>query len=75
MTHWTSATAALSSVCKAGNATLTTVLSMNAILEPRIVAASTQRCAVFAQGDAPDAIERMDASTHGSWIAMATDRS
>jgi len=44
---------------------------MKAMLEPRIVAASTQRCAVLAQGDVAGAAERMDASTQGSWIAMA----
>jgi hypothetical protein len=52
---------------------LTTVLSINAMLEPRIVARSTHRCAALTHGDAPGAPERMDASTHGSWIAVAME--
>src|SRR6185436_10225222 len=43
MTHCTSVTVALRLLCKAGNATLTTVPSMKAMLDPRIVAASVQR--------------------------------
>src|ERR1700759_1379946 len=42
-THCTSSTVACSPDCSAGKATLTTVLSMNAMLEPRTVAASTHR--------------------------------
>jgi hypothetical protein len=41
-THWTSLSVACRDACIAGNATFTTVPSMNAMLEPRIVAASTQ---------------------------------
>src|SRR5579863_2690159 len=40
-THCTSTTVALKLACIAGRATFTTVLSMNAMLEPRIVAART----------------------------------
>src|SRR5436190_15542751 len=43
MTHCKSAAVALRLVCRAGNATLTTVPSMKAMLEARIVAASTPR--------------------------------
>jgi pyrimidine deaminase RibD-like protein len=45
---------------------------MNAMLEPRIVAASTQRWAVLGHGEA-DAIERMEASAQGSWITVAME--
>jgi hypothetical protein len=41
---------ACSSFCSAGRATLTTVPSMNARLEARIVAASTHGAAAGAQG-------------------------
>jgi hypothetical protein len=41
------------------------VPSMNAMLEPRIVATSTQGSAVLRQGDT-DALERMEASAQGS---------
>src|ERR1700757_3734087 len=56
--------------CRAGRATLTTVLSMNAMLEPRMVAASTHGLAFSAHGllEAPDWIT---ASSHGCRIILA----
>src|SRR6266536_3382399 len=42
-THCTSATEAWKAFCSAGSATLTTVPSINAMLDPRMVAASTMR--------------------------------
>ena len=51
-THCTSATDASMSACSAGSATLTTVPSMNTMLEPRIVTARTYGCDDFAHGDA-----------------------
>jgi hypothetical protein len=53
-------------LCSAGNATFTTVLSINAILEARVVATSTQRPAGFEQG-ARAGRERITVSSHGSW--------
>src|SRR4249920_1912689 len=43
MIHCAAETDAFRFDCRTGRATLTTVMSMNAMLEPRIVAASTQR--------------------------------
>ena len=43
MIHCASATLARSSLCSTGSTTLTTVPSMNVMLEPRIAAASTHR--------------------------------
>src|SRR6266545_3508730 len=57
-THWTWATVAPRFSWRAGRATLTAVPSMNAMLEPRMVAASTQ-------GAAPRP-ERITPSLHGS---------
>src|SRR4051812_35461695 len=42
-THWTSATLASRLDCNAGNATFTTVPSINTMLEPRMGAAGVQR--------------------------------
>jgi hypothetical protein len=51
--------------CNAGNATFMTVLSINAMLEARVVVTSTQRPARFEQGAAAGA-ERITLSSHGS---------
>src|SRR5438093_8343983 len=56
---------ALRFVWSAGNATLTTVPSMKAMLEARIVAASTQRPRDFEHGAAAGR-ERTTFSSHGS---------
>src|SRR6185295_5729323 len=63
-THWTSWTVAFRFACNAGSETLTTVPSMKAMLEPRIVAARTHGSARFMHGDeaAPDLITP---SSHG----------
>src|ERR1700704_4934409 len=53
MTHCASAKRAPNSFCSAGSATLTTVPSMNAMLEARMVAASTQGAAAGEHGTAP----------------------
>src|SRR5690349_4288116 len=52
-----------------GIATLTTVESMNAILDPRIVAARIQGCAASQQGAAVRP-ERIAASSQGAFIAV-----
>ena len=65
MTHCTSTIVAFRFACSAGNATFTTVPSMNAMLEARVVAASTQRPARFEQGAAAGS-ERITLSSHGS---------
>src|SRR4030095_12882341 len=70
MTHCTCIIGAFRFVCSAGNATLTTVLSIKAILEARVVATSTQRPAVFEQG-APARWERIMLSSQGSWIDVS----
>src|SRR5258708_29030740 len=63
-THCTPTTVAWRLAWSAGKATLTTVLSINAMLDPRIVAASTQRpaCAVHGTPAFPD---RAAASSDG----------
>src|SRR5438477_2971250 len=65
MTHCTSTMVAFRFACSAGNATFTTVLSINAMLEARVVATSTQRPARFEQGAAVGA-ERITLWSHGS---------
>src|SRR5207248_10910696 len=70
-THCTSVTVALSALCNAGNATLTTVPSMKAMLEPRIVATSTQGPTALSHGDTGPP-ERMEPSAQGSRIALFT---
>src|SRR5258707_13173020 len=65
MTHCTSTAVALRFVCSAGSATFTTVPSMNAMLDARMVAARTQRPRVFSQGAVP-APERTTFSSQGS---------
>src|SRR5262249_28626840 len=62
----TSAAVALRLVCNAGNATFTTVPSINAMLDARMVAARIQRPRVFEQGAAarPD---RIMFSSQASW--------
>src|SRR5436305_9759792 len=67
MTHCTSTIVAFRFACSAGNATFTTVLSINAILEARVVATSTQRPAIFEHG-ALAKRERIMLSSQGSWI-------
>src|SRR4029077_15677281 len=77
MTHCTSTIVAFRFVCSAGNATLTTVLSIKAILEARVVATSTQRPAIFEKGALARG-ERITRSSQGSRIdanmMMASDR-
>src|SRR6266487_6584162 len=70
MTHCTSTIVAFRFVCSAGNATLTTVLSIKAILEARVVATSTQRPAIFEHG-ALAGRERITLSSHGSRIDVS----
>src|SRR5438874_12276826 len=65
MTHCTSTMVAFRFACSAGNATFTTVLSINAMLEARVVATRTQRPARFEQGAAVGA-ERITLSSQGS---------
>src|ERR671930_1500705 len=64
MTHWTSTTVAPSSCCSAGRATVTTVPSMKARLEPGTVVASTQGRAASAHGGEGRAA-RTTPSSHG----------
>src|SRR6266576_441386 len=66
-THCTSMTVALKLACRAGRATLTTVLSMNAMLLPRMVAARIHGSAFDAQGVSVDA-ERRTASSQGGFM-------
>src|SRR6266403_1831930 len=66
MTHCTSTIVAFRFVCSAGNATFTTVPSMKAMLDARVVAARTQCPANFEQGAAAGR-ERIMLSSHGSW--------
>jgi hypothetical protein len=70
MTHCASTIVAFKFVCIAGSATFTTVLSINAILEARVVATSTQRPARFEQG-ALARRERIRLSSQGSWIDVS----
>src|SRR5438046_9626244 len=70
MTHCTSTMVAFRFVCSAGNATFTTVLSIKAMLEARVVATSTQRPASFEQG-ALAKRERITLSLQGSWIDVS----
>src|SRR5207247_530426 len=65
MTHCTSTAVALRFVCSAGSATFTTVPSMNAMLDARMVAARTQRPRDFSHG-AVAAPERTTFSSQGS---------
>src|SRR5882762_5990016 len=62
MTHWTSTRLALSSRCSAGSATLTTVPSMNAMLEPRIVAARIHGVVSGSHGETQAAARMMPES-------------
>src|SRR6266567_6370436 len=65
MTHCTSTIVAFRFVCNAGNATFTTVPSMNAMLEATVVAASTQRPEDLGQG-AVAGRDRIMLSSQGS---------
>ena len=65
MTHCTSMIVAFRFACSAGNATFTTVPSMNAMLEARIVATSTQRALDFGHG-AVAGRDRITFSSQGS---------
>src|SRR5881392_2958842 len=67
MTHCTSTIVALRLACSAGNATFTTVPSINAMLDARVVAASTQRPEAFEHGAAAGR-ERIMLASQGSWI-------
>src|SRR5262249_42120996 len=75
-THCTSTTVALRFSCNAGIATLTTVPSINAMLEPRIVAARIHGASALVQGrtEGPD---KMEPSSQGCLNILAivrTDR-
>ena len=65
MTHCTSIAVALRFVCSAGNATFTTVPSMKAMLDARMVAAKIQRPCDFEHVDLAGAA-RITFSSHGS---------
>src|SRR5579862_797175 len=67
MIHWTPTTFAWRLVCSAGRATFTTVLSMNAMLEARMVAARIQGLACAVEG-APTIPNRIAASSHGGFM-------
>src|SRR5438128_10548948 len=70
MTHRRSAAVAYRSRCRAGSATFTTVPSMNARLDPRMVAARIQRPR-RAGTAAAHGWDRMTPSSHGG-LAMVT---
>src|SRR5436309_209435 len=72
-THCTSTTVAWNADCRAGKATFTTVLSMKAMLEPRMAAAIIQGPASGAHG-LPELPDRIKASSHGGFI-QAVDES
>jgi hypothetical protein len=65
MTHCTSTIVAFMSVCSAANATFTTVPSMKAMLDARIVTTSIQRLEDFGQG-AVAGCDRIMLSSQGS---------
>jgi hypothetical protein len=69
-THCTPSTLACSSRCSTGSATFTTVVSMNTMLDPRIVAASTH--GPEPSRHRPSArLPRMLSSSHGSFRTVA----
>src|SRR5713226_3067931 len=68
--HCTSVVVALSSLWMTGNATLTTVPSIKAMLDPRMVATSTHPPTFGAQGIASGA-ERITPSSHGDFTKLA----
>src|SRR5947209_15811584 len=69
-----SATVAPRAFCNAGKATLTTVPSMKAMLEPKIVAARIHRPTALLQG-AATSFERMNASSQGGLAILTIQRS
>src|SRR5260370_19159065 len=72
-THCTSATVAFRSVWSTGKATLTTVLSIKAILDPRMVSTSTHVPADCLAGreSFPDrGVERITPSSHGCFTTL-----
>ena len=71
-THWTSAIVACRRSAAPGSATLTTVPSMNAMLEPRIETTSTQRPAPNARASGFPA--RAAPSSHGNFRTLDTTR-
>ncbi len=66
MTHCTSTIVAFRFAWSEGNATFTTVLSMNAMLEASVVAANTQGPEDLGQG-AVAGRERIMLASQGSW--------
>src|SRR5262249_2710343 len=68
--HCAPATLAPSSLCNMGSAMLTTVPSMNVILEPRIAAASTQRPVALPQS-LTSGRERTTASSQGCRVSLS----
>src|ERR1700719_3867780 len=72
-THCTPTTVAWRLVWSAGRATLTTVLSIKAILEPRIVAARPQRPAVPAHGTSA-VTDRTTVSSHAGFMKAIAER-
>src|SRR5712671_6777204 len=72
-THCISKTVTWKVAWIAGRATFTTVLSMKAMLEPRIVATSIQVLALAAHGT-PASVVRFTTSSHGVLIKAMDDR-
>src|ERR1700730_11715673 len=72
-THCISTTVAWKLAWIAGRATFTTVLSMKAMLEPRIVAASIQVLALAAHGT-PAPVDRITTSSQGVLMKAMDDR-
>src|SRR5262245_51173488 len=68
--HCTSATEACKSLCSIGSATLTTVPSIKAMLEPRIVAARIHGSLLDVQGDVVDVVCTTPLSHGGMVILM-----
>src|SRR6266566_9618442 len=72
-THCTWVALAFKSVCSTGSATLTTVPSMNAMLDPRMVAASTHGPISLVLG-AHSGAAWITPSSHGGLIILLTSR-
>src|ERR1700679_2414912 len=71
-THCTPTTLAWRPVCNAGRATLTTVPSIKAMLEPKIVAARIHRPVLGADGTAAFG-DRTAPSSHGGFMRLGID--
>src|SRR5882724_11843786 len=73
MTHWTSTTLAWKALWNFGAATLTTVPSIKAMLEPRIVAARIHGPEFSAQR-VPGLPERMEISSQGAFMQVLSSQ-